>query len=95
MPLPELDNLVRISTLKAEPGTQTEFDGVIRSGSVRLRDAQNATNSLESRFDLAYNAAHALSLAALRWHGCRDSGPMVFATIASNSSKMGASRLAW
>ncbi|MGE4343834.1 MAG: hypothetical protein AB7F20_06050 [Geoalkalibacter sp.] len=27
--------------------------------------------SLESRFDLAYNAAHALSLAALRWHGYR------------------------
>lgn len=27
--------------------------------------------SLESRFDLAYNAAHALSLATLRWHGYR------------------------
>jgi hypothetical protein len=26
---------------------------------------------LESRFDLAYNAAHALCLAALRWHGFR------------------------
>jgi hypothetical protein len=38
---------------------------------VRLRDAENATPSLESRFDLAYNAAHALSLAALRWHGYR------------------------
>ena len=25
----------------------------------------------ESRFDLAYNAAHALALAALRWHGYR------------------------
>jgi hypothetical protein len=25
----------------------------------------------ESRFDLAYNAAHALCLAALRWHGFR------------------------
>ena len=29
------------------------------------------SNSLESRFDLAYNAAHALCLAALRWHGFR------------------------
>ena len=38
---------------------------------MRLRDAENATLSLESRFDLAYNAAHALSLAALRWHGYR------------------------
>lgn len=27
--------------------------------------------SLDSRFDLAYNAAHAFSLAALRWHGYR------------------------
>jgi hypothetical protein len=27
--------------------------------------------SLESRFDLAYNAAHALCLAALRYHGFR------------------------
>jgi hypothetical protein len=26
---------------------------------------------LESRFDRAYNAAHALCLAALRWHGFR------------------------
>lgn len=25
----------------------------------------------ESRFDLAYNASHALALAALRWHGYR------------------------
>ena len=32
---------------------------------------RRATLSLESRFDLAYNAAHALSLAALRWHGYR------------------------
>jgi hypothetical protein len=30
-----------------------------------------ATRRLEGRFDLAYNAAHALALAALRWHGYR------------------------
>jgi hypothetical protein len=48
-------------------------DGLKRSGLVRLKDAENAANSLESRFDLAYNAAHALSLAALRWHGYRPS----------------------
>jgi len=71
MPLPELDNLVRAGGLKAESGTQTEFDGLMRSGSVRLRDAENSANSFEGRFDLAYNAAHALSLAALRWHGYR------------------------
>jgi len=66
-----LDNLVRIGKLKAEPPAQAEFAGLVRSGLVRLRDAENATLSLESRFDLAYNAAHALSLAALRWHGYR------------------------
>lgn len=68
---PELENLVRVRQLKAEPGTQSEFDGLTRSGEVRLRDAANLTLSPESRFDLAYNAAHALSLAALRWHGYR------------------------
>lgn len=71
MPLPPLDNLVRIGQLKAEPPAQVEFDGLLRSGRVRLADAVNASLSLESRFDLAYNAAHALSLAALRWHGYR------------------------
>ncbi|HXS53984.1 MAG TPA: hypothetical protein VN782_15725 [Usitatibacter sp.] len=37
----------------------------------RLADAGNSANSIESRFDLAYNAAHGLCLAALRWHGYR------------------------
>ena len=67
----ELDNLVRIGQLKAEPGMTLEIEGLIRSGMVRLRDAEKSTLSRESRFDLAYNAAHALSLAALRWHGYR------------------------
>jgi hypothetical protein len=44
---------------------------LVRSGLVRLNDARNLALSLESRFDLSYNAAHALSLAALRWHGYR------------------------
>ena len=37
-----------------------------RSALARLNDAGNPANSLESRFDLAYNAAHALCLAALQ-----------------------------
>ena len=53
--------------------------GLVRSGLARLKDAGNASLSFESRFDLAYNAAHALSLAALRWHGYRsDSRYIVF-----------------
>ena len=38
---------------------------------MRLADAKRDANSLESRFDLAYNAAHALCLAALRRAGYR------------------------
>lgn len=44
---------------------------MLRSGIRRLDDAQREDLSLESRFDLAYNAAHALSLAALRSWGYR------------------------
>jgi hypothetical protein len=71
MPSQPLDNLVRIGQLKAEPVMQTELDGLLRSGAARIKDAENAQLSLESRFDLAYNAAHAFSLAALRFHGYR------------------------
>jgi hypothetical protein len=67
----ELDNLVRARQLKTEACAKAEVEGLIRSGNVRLRDAANASLSNESRFDLAYNAAHALSLAALRLHGYR------------------------
>ena len=34
-------------------------------------DAEKDSNSLDSRFDLAYSAAHALCLAALRYRGFR------------------------
>jgi hypothetical protein len=46
---------------------------LIRSARIRLVDAESMSNSLESRFDLAYNAAHALCLAALRRSGYRSS----------------------
>jgi hypothetical protein len=59
--------------LKAEPADAKEFAGLVRSGKTRLRDAENGALALESRFDLAYNGAHALCLAALRWHGYRAS----------------------
>ena len=57
--------------LKAEPPDAKEFAGLLRSGAARLRDARMSGLAVESRFDLAYNAAHALCLAALRWHGYR------------------------
>lgn len=59
--------------LKPEPADATEFAGLTRSGKARLKDASSTALALESRFDLAYNAAHALCLAALRWHGYRSS----------------------
>ncbi len=66
-----LDNLVRIGYLKQESADESEIAGLIQSGEVRLADAGNAELSLDSRFDLAYNAAHAVSLAALRRQGYR------------------------
>jgi uncharacterized protein (UPF0332 family) len=68
---PQLDNLVKIGQLKAEPPVKSELQGLLRSGRRRLIDAERAELSLESRFDLAYNAAHALALAALRAKGYR------------------------
>ena len=67
----QLDNLVRIGQLKAELPSKSECEGLVRSGLRRLEDAGLKELSLESRFDLAYNAAHALALAALRFRGYR------------------------
>jgi hypothetical protein len=51
--------------LVAEPPNRKEFAGLKRSALARLKDAGNTANSLESRFDLVYNAAHALALAMI------------------------------
>jgi hypothetical protein len=66
-----LEKLVSAKQLKAEKPDRKEFDGLVRSGRARLADARIKALSFESRFDLAYNAAHALSLAALRRLGYR------------------------
>jgi len=66
-----LENLAKIGSLKREAPAQAEIDNLVGSGRKRLKDAKNAANALESRFDLAYNAAHALALAALRRRGYR------------------------
>ena len=71
MSKPELDNLVKIGQLKVEPGARAEFDGLVGSARKRLADARNESLSPESRFDLAYNAAHGFALAALRLQGYR------------------------
>lgn len=67
-----LENLTGLGKpLRAEPPDSKEFAGLQRMGLARLQDAQKTGLALESQFDLAYNAAHALCLAALRWHGYR------------------------
>jgi len=75
----ELAILARIGKLAVESGTRGEIKGLLISGTERLADARKKDLALSSRFDLAYNAAHAFSLAALRWHGYRsDSRYLVF-----------------
>ncbi len=65
-----------------EPADAKEFAGLKRSGLTRLGDACNTTISLEGRFDPAYNAAHALCLAALRHRGFRPANRyIVFQTL--------------
>lgn len=64
MTLPDLENLVRAGKLKNEPPNQDEFDGLVKLGEAKFKDAQVAALSLESRFELAYGASHAFALAA-------------------------------
>lgn len=79
----QLENLVRTGNLKAEPADANESAGLLRSATDRLRDAHNATLSFASRFDLAYNSAHALALYALRQMGYRsDKRYLVFQCLA-------------
>ena len=71
MSLPELENLVRIGQLKAEPRNPQEITRMLAMAQTRLSDARLSSLSLEGRFTSAYNAAHAAALAVLRWHGYR------------------------
>lgn len=47
--------------LTEEPADKDEFDKLKKSALARLKDARNPMNSLEGRFDLAYNAAQAVA----------------------------------
>lgn len=82
-----LQNLAKIGKLKPEPPDQAEFDGLVRSAGRKLHDARNAALSPDSRFILAYDAAHSLALAALRWHGFRpDNRYIVFQALGATLS---------
>src|SRR4051812_47355165 len=66
-----LERLTSTGLLKHEPPIHEEISGLLRNAAIRLGDAEKTTLAPESRFDLAYNAAHALAVAALRIHGYR------------------------
>jgi len=67
----ELDSLVGSGLLKREPPSDAELRQFIAHARHALADAALPGISPSGRFDLAYNAAHALSLAALRANGYR------------------------
>lgn len=71
MPSQPLNNLVKIGQLKEEPPSNDELTGLLRTARLKCTDSQNTALSLESRFELAYSAAHSFALAALRSHGYR------------------------
>ena len=66
-----LENLLKIRELHEEAADKREFEGLLNAASDRLNDAENDSLSYASRFDLAYNSAHGLALAALRAAGYR------------------------
>jgi hypothetical protein len=84
-----LKNLEKIGQLKPEPFDQEEYNGLVRSGKTRFKDANNTSLSQESRFDLAYNAAHSLALAALRKHGFRSVNRYVVFQALPHTLKLG------
>ncbi len=59
-----LARLAKVGSLKAEPADAREISALLKSGRARLTDARKLDLAIESRFDLAYNAAHAIALGA-------------------------------
>ena len=82
-----LDNLVTTGQLKREPPADAEIAGLF-SALARLGDAENTALAIESRFDLAYNAAHGLALAALRTHGYRSENRFIVFQLLEETVKL-------
>lgn len=88
--LSDLDNLCGPGKpLRQEPVDARECENLVLSGKRRLLDAQNKVLSIESRFDLAYNAAHALSLAALRRMGYRSGSRYIVFQVLQHTAGLG------
>jgi hypothetical protein len=79
MPHEMLDNLVKARQLHLVDPSEGEISNLIRMGLAKLKDASHADISAYTKFEVAYNAAHALALAALWRAGYRsDSRYLVF-----------------
>ncbi len=71
-----LDRLVATGHLKVQASSESELAGFLENAAQSLTDAQIPALSAANRFKLAYDAVHALALAALRAQGYRPvSGP--------------------
>ena len=68
-----LENLERIDLLLPLERSETEFTQLIERAKMLHTDSKRCELSIQSRFQLAYEASFALALAALRWHGYRPS----------------------
>lgn len=66
-----LENLAGTGQLLTEETSFNEISGYLLRAEQQLADARTTTLSPASRFSLAYDAAHAFALAALRAHGYR------------------------
>lgn len=73
MPSPQekLANLEKAGLLKSEATSKKEIEGFLAAAKSRLADSKNAQISFAGRFSLAYDAAYALALLALRANGFR------------------------
>lgn len=89
MSLKNLENLVKTGELKIEIFNEAEFNGLINSGKARIKDASKLSLAPESRFDLAYNAAHSFALAALRKHGYRSNNRYIVFQVLPHTLSVG------
>lgn len=90
----QLENLVRIGQLTHEAPAEDELGGLKRSARARLVDAERTELSFASRFDLAYNGAHALALYCLRRAGYRASARFLAFQALAHTSSLGAAQRA-
>ncbi len=88
-----LDNLAKIGQLKAEPPSGSEIKGLLQAARLKLKDSQNDSLSLESRFELAYSAARSFSLAALRSRGYRSENRFLVFQCLTHTTKLSSSKI--